>query len=281
MALPDTTTSTVANGHGHAVVDGSTSNGNHTNGFHTNRATTNRYATNGHHTNGVIANGDSRDGHPTNGVISNGDSGNGYPANGVTVNGAFTNGHPPTGTPVCGISSNGEIPIAICGMAVRLPGGLATPQQLWEFLLAKGDARVRVPDTRYNVSAYHSDTVKPGSTITEYGYFLDQSVDLGALDTSFFTMPRTEVERADPQQRLMLEVARECFEDAGVTNWRGRTIGCYIGSFGEDWVEMFAKEPQQWGVHRIVGYGDFALSNRVSYEMDLHGPRYVCSPKLI
>lgn len=166
------------------------------------------------------------------------------------------------------------VPIAICGMACRLPGGLTSPQDLWEFVLAKKNAKGRVPESRYKVSSYYSAVPKPGTVSTEYGCFLDESVDLGALDTSFFTLPRTEVERADPQQRLMLEVARECFEDAGLTNWRGRTIGCYIGNFGEDWVEMFAKEPQQYGMHRIVGTGDFVISNRLSYEFDIKGPRY-------
>ncbi|KAI4262739.1 MAG: hypothetical protein L6R42_002088 [Xanthoria sp. 1 TBL-2021] len=211
----------------------------------------------------------------TNGVTLNGHAEhqlNGHrTTNGTTLNGHPARDYPPVEKVVNGSSSDGETPIAVCGMAVRLPGGVTTPQQLWDFLLAKGDAQTRVPETRYNISVYHSTTPKPGTVTTEYGFFLDESVDLGALDTSFFTMPRTEVERADPQQRLMLEVARECI---GVTNWRGKTIGCYIGSFGEDWTEMFAKESQQYGMHRIVGYGDFALANRVSYQMDLRGPRY-------
>lgn len=212
--------------------------------------------------NGVTTNGGATNGTSTNGWLKNGDHANSHHvANGV--NGT-------TGT-----TGEGAMPIAICGMALRLPGGLTTPQEFWEFLLAKGDARCRVPKSRYNIDAYYSPTGKPGTVSTEYGCFLDESVDLGALDTSFFTMPRTEVERADPQQRLLLEVARECFEDAGLTNWRGKTIGCYVGNFGEDWLEMFAKEHQQWGMHRIVGTGDFVISNRLSYEMDLRGPRYV------
>lgn len=166
-------------------------------------------------------------------------------------------------------------PIAICGMSVRLPGGLHSPQQLWDFLVAKGDARGPVPKSRYNASAYYSEMPKPGGINTGHGYFLDGSIDLATVDTSFFTMGKSEVERMDPQQRQMLEVARECIEDAGQTNWRGRPIGCYMGNFGEDWVEIFAKENQQYGLHRATGYGDFMLSNRVSYEMDLTGPRSV------
>ena len=97
--------------------------------------------------------------------------------------------------------SNGQkagskfVPIAICGMACRLPGGIASPQELWDFLIAGGDARCRVPDTRYNLAGYHCKTKKAGSTVAEHGYFLDESVDLGALDTSFSSMARAEVER--------------------------------------------------------------------------------------
>ncbi|KAI1379651.1 fatty acid synthase S-acetyltransferase [Hypoxylon crocopeplum] len=236
-------------------------------------------------TNGSIVNGNGGIQHSPNGVITNGGPRRGSSPNGWLKNGDHTNAHHLADVPVNGAESGGAMPIAICGMALRLPGGLTTPQELWEFLLAKGDARGRVPKTRYNVSAFYSPTGKPGTVSTEHGFFLDESVDLGALDTSFFTMPRTEVERADPQQRLLLEVARECFEDAGVTNWRGQTIGCYVGNFGEDWLEMFAKESQQWGMHRVVGTGDFVLSNRISYEMDLRGPsmtiRTGCSAALV
>ena len=215
--------------------------------------------------NGAPVNGGVFKGNAVGGNLTNGQSAN---INGIDE--ASINGVP-------GISYNGQVPIAICGMACRLPGGLRTPEEVWEFILAKRDAGFRVPESRYNISAYYSPTGKPGTISTEYGYLLDESVDLGALDTSFFTLPRSEVERSDPQQRLMLEVARECFEDAGVTNWRCRTIGCYIGNFGEDWVDIFAKETQQWGLHRIVGTGDFVISNRLSYEFDINGPRYICS----
>ncbi|CAG8152229.1 unnamed protein product [Penicillium salamii] len=176
-------------------------------------------------------------------------------------------------------------PIAICGMSVRLPGAVHTPQELWNFLISKRDARGPVPESRYNVSAYHSETAKPGSVSSEYGYFLDESIDLASIDTSFFTMGKSEAERVDPQQRQMLEVARECLEDAGEVNWKGKPIGCFMGSFGEDWVEMFAKENQQYGQHRATGHGDFMLANRVSYEMDLTGPsmviRTACSAALV
>ncbi|KZF21837.1 polyketide synthase [Xylona heveae TC161] len=168
-------------------------------------------------------------------------------------------------------------------MACRLPGSIQSPEQLWEFLLSKGDARSRIPESRYNVDAYYSSMDKPGSTKTQHGYFLDN--DLSLFDSSSFTMSPMELARCDPQQRLMLEVARECIEDAGETEWKGRRIGVYVGNFGDDWNEMLDRDIQQYGVYRVAGSGDFALANRVSYEMDLRGPsmtiRTACSSSLV
>ena len=70
---------------------------------------------------------------------------------------------------------------------------------------------------------------------------------------------------------------RECLENAGETNWRGKKIGCYIGSFGEDWMEIQSKDTHESNRNRITGYGDFLLANRISYEYDFKGPRSVTS----
>ncbi|KAI0005181.1 hypothetical protein F4779DRAFT_633577 [Xylariaceae sp. FL0662B] len=176
-------------------------------------------------------------------------------------------------------------PIAICGMACRLPGRVHSPQELWDFLLSKGDARTRVPETRYNVSAFHWPTKKAGHTITEHGYFLDKSVDLGALDTSMFPMARSELEALDPQQRILFEVARESLDDAGEVDWKGTNVGVYVGNFGNDWYDLQQKESQRYGTYHVSTSHDFAVSNRVPHEMDLRGPsmtiRTACSSSLV
>ncbi|KAI0856935.1 acyl transferase domain-containing protein [Xylaria cubensis] len=146
--------------------------------------------------------------------------------------------------------------------------------QYADFIIGKGDARSRAPNSRYIAEAFHSHTAKPGAVRTESEYFLDDSVDLGALDTSFF-MQRAGLEATDPQERLMLELTRECVEDASVTDWHGRNIGrnirCYIGNFGEDWLEISNKESQGWGGYKTA---DFMISNCISYEMGWQGPWY-------
>jgi acyl transferase domain-containing protein len=168
-------------------------------------------------------------------------------------------------------AQNGFVPMAICGMACRLGGGIRSPEDFWEFLINKGDGKVEVPSHRYNVDAFYSPSKKPGTVITRHGYFIDD--DLAGLDGSFFNMSAGEIERCDPQQRQMLEVAREAVEDAGVTGWRGSNTGVYMGCYGDDWADMLYKESQPSGVHNVMGQYDFVIANRVSYEMGLRGPR--------
>jgi hypothetical protein len=100
------------------------------------------------------------------------------------------------------ITSNGahiqeDIPIAIVGMALRLPGGIGTEEDLWDTLINKKDQRQRVPADRWNVDAFYSKTNKRGSVKTEHGYFLADE-DLRQFDTSFFSITRNELEKLDP-----------------------------------------------------------------------------------
>lgn len=164
-------------------------------------------------------------------------------------------------------------PIAIVGMGMRLPGGINGECAFWDLLVKKKNGRCVVPGNRYNIDAFYSPTGRPGTVKTKHGYFLDH-VDLQHVDASFFSMNKTEVERLDPQQRLLLEVIWECMENGGQVGWRGQNVGCYVGVFGEDWLDMAAKDTQHSSMYRITGSGDFAISNRISYEYDLRGPRY-------
>ncbi|KAB2570584.1 Hybrid PKS-NRPS synthetase lepA [Lasiodiplodia theobromae] len=179
---------------------------------------------------------------------------------------------------------HGPQPIAIVGMGMRLPGGIHSSDDFWKLLVEKGDGRCRVPGNRYNIDAFQSSKGTRGTVKSQYGYFLQDS-EFERFDAAFFSMNQTEVEKLDPQQRMLLEVVWECMESGGQREWRGRNIGCYVGVFGEDWLDLSAKDPQHLGMYRITGSGDFALSNRVSYEYDLKGPsmtiRTGCSSSLI
>jgi hypothetical protein len=120
---------------------------------------------------------------------------------------------------------------------------------------------------------FYDPSGKPGTTKTQHGYFLNE--DLTNLDKSFFSMPRKEVEQIEPQQRLVIDEARESFEEGGERDWRGKNIGCYFGNLYYDWPKMLGQDIQNFGIYRISGYCDFSLSNHISYEMNLQGARYV------
>ncbi|CAP62086.1 uncharacterized protein PODANS_5_380 [Podospora anserina S mat+] len=180
-------------------------------------------------------------------------------------------------------SNNPSVPVAICGMAMRLPGGITSSEQFWDLLVNKRDARSRIPTSRYDVDSFLSSTGKSGTVNTTHGYFLDR--DLTQFDASLLSMTRNEVEKLDPQQLLLLEITRECLENAGEADWRGKRIGCYVGTFGQDWFEMQSRDTQEAGPYRITGTEDFLLANRISYEYDFKGPSFIvktaCSSSLI
>jgi acyl transferase domain-containing protein len=86
-------------------------------------------------------------------------------------------------------------------------------------------------------------------------------------------MSVAELERCDPQQRLMLMAACESIADAAEGPVAGRRVGVYMGVSERGWGDLYEKETQNYGAYSMLGTGDFALSNRVSYELDLKGPR--------
>lgn len=163
--------------------------------------------------------------------------------------------------------------LAICGIGLRLPGGICNTNDYWDLLINGRDARTPVDKPRFNPEGFSDSLGGKLSIRDQSGYFLQQ--DLSHFDPSFFSLSRQEAERCDPQQRLLLEVTRECLEDAGATGYRGRPIGCYIGSFGSTWLRLQNVDPQFPTNYQMTGVEDYMLSNRISYEFDLTGPRCV------
>ncbi|KAF5546053.1 polyketide synthase, partial [Fusarium phyllophilum] len=163
--------------------------------------------------------------------------------------------------------------IAICGIALRLPGGISNCQDYWDLLYHGIDARSPIPSSRFNIDGFDGSLGGKDSIKFRHGYFIED--DLSCLDTSFFSITKSELDRVDPQQRLLLEVTQECLDDAGEVNYHGKQIGCYVGTFGDDWSIMNDKESVQGGVYVTTGGTDIMMANRTSYEFDLQGPSEV------
>ncbi|PYH28781.1 type I polyketide synthase [Aspergillus neoniger CBS 115656] len=175
--------------------------------------------------------------------------------------------------------SAADEPIAIVGMGMRLPGNVHTADEFWHMLVSGKSGHGPVPKSRYNANSFFHSSTAPVT-----GYFLEE--DPAYFDAGFFSVGAKEARLMDPQQRLLLEVVWECLEDSGETSWRGKDIGCYVGVFGEDWLELSLKGldpcPDR---HHALATGGFALSNRISYEFDLRGPSMTiqtgCSASLV
>ncbi|GKZ27184.1 type I Iterative Polyketide synthase (PKS) [Aspergillus brasiliensis] len=177
----------------------------------------------------------------------------------------------------CQDCTNTAVSVAICGMGMRLPGGIHDDAALFEFLINGKDARSYTGCSRYDVEKFYDPTPRPGTIQTKHGYWLED-VDLSHFDTFMFKMSGTEAERLDPQQRLLLEVVWETMQNAGETGWQGKEIGCYVGSFREDWLVLHHSDPLDINPFEVSGSVDLALANRISYEFDFRGPSLILTP---
>ncbi|KAH9989423.1 acyl transferase domain-containing protein [Xylariaceae sp. FL0662B] len=158
----------------------------------------------------------------------------------------------------------GPVPIAICGMATRLPGGISSPEQLWDFLVNKGDACDRIPAQRYTTHGPQGNAAPSAGAVSSDGdgAGCSASADKPHWKTHGYMLSH-------------IDLAAECFENAGETRWRGENVGVYIGSFGEDWNDIQYHDRQDLHLYKLTGTGDFVLANRISYEYNLKGPSLV------
>jgi len=176
-------------------------------------------------------------------------------------------------------------PVAICGMGMRLPGGVTTGNAFWDLILNKRSGRCEVPKDRYNVDSWYAPG-KKGHVPSRYGYFLN-NIDLRNADSSFWSMTKKELEAMDPQQRLMLEVVYETLQNAGQkpSELRGRNIGIWVGSFGGDRAELDSRDTQTSHPYNLLNSFDFVPADRVHYEFGFMGPsvtvRTACSSSLV
>ncbi|KAI1423523.1 putative polyketide synthase [Xylaria sp. FL1777] len=166
-----------------------------------------------------------------------------------------------------------EKEVCIVGMACRLPGGISSPSELWDFLHQKKSAQCTVPADRYNIGGfYHEDGSRAGVMNVDGGYFLQG--DVRQFDNSFFGINNLEASYMDPQQRKLLEVVFECFEDAGVAleDISGTNTAVYVGNFTVDYQSMQSRDPDYLHRYAATGGGTSIMSNRISHVFNLQGP---------
>ncbi len=176
-------------------------------------------------------------------------------------------------------------PIAIISMSCRFPGGADTPESLWR-LLADGVDAVSDPPTNRGWdtdSLYHPDPEHPGTAYTFEGAFLER---VAAFDNEFWGISPREALATDPQQRLMLEIAWEAAERAGIdpTALHGGDTGTFIGGYDAQYGAALGREERLEG-HAVTGLSPSVLSGRIAYLLGLEGPTVTidtaCSSSLV
>ena len=117
------------------------------------------------------------------------------------------------GTALPAGSSSPE-PIAVVGLGCRFPGNVAGPESFWRLLANGEDGITEVPPDRWDVDAFYDpDPSAPGRMTTRWGGFLP---DASGFDADFFGIAPREATAMDPQHRILLEVAWEALEHAGI-----------------------------------------------------------------
>ncbi|WP_349268775.1 phthiocerol/phenolphthiocerol synthesis polyketide synthase type I PpsD [Mycolicibacterium parafortuitum] len=176
-------------------------------------------------------------------------------------------------------------PIAVVGMGCRFPGGATDPDKYWKLLESGTNAVTEVPADRWDGDAYYDpDPMAPGRMPSKWGAYID---DMQGFDAEFFGITPREAAAMDPQQRVVLEVAYEALENAGlapeaVGEVRGAVM---LGVYYNEYQSSSAGNPDTIDAYSATGNAHSVTVGRIAYLLGLKGPAVAvdtaCSSSLV
>lgn len=176
-------------------------------------------------------------------------------------------------------------PVAVVGIGCRFPGGGVGPEGYWRMLANGGDAVAEIPEDRWDAEAFYDpDPFAPGRMSSKWGAFLPE---VAGFDADFFGIAPREAEAMDPQQRVLLEVAWEALEHAGIApdGVAGTRAAVMMGVYYSEYQSTSAANPDTIDAYSATGNAHSVTVGRIAYLLGLRGPAVAvdtaCSSSLV
>lgn len=176
-------------------------------------------------------------------------------------------------------------PVAVVGIGCRFPGNVTGPDSFWQLLVDGGDAISEVPPDRWDADAFYDpDPSASGRMTTKWGGFVP---DVDAFDAEFFGITPREAVAMDPQHRMLLEVAWESLEHAGIApdSLSGTRTAVMMGLSSWDYTIVNIERRADIDAYLSTGTPHCAAVGRISYLLGLRGPAMAvdtaCSSSLV
>ncbi|MEU7135740.1 SDR family NAD(P)-dependent oxidoreductase [Streptomyces sp. NPDC046261] len=175
--------------------------------------------------------------------------------------------------------------IAVVGTACRLPGGITNLDELWQALHEGRDLVTTVPRDRFDTVRFvDPDMPRPGKSYTDAGGFLD---DIAGFDADYFGISPKEAAQMDPQHRLLLELAAEACDDAGICpqSLAGSDTAVLVGISDHSYGALQLFQTESVNAYTMSGAASSIAANRLSHFFDLRGTSVAvdtaCSSSLV